>query len=50
MSLFYQLGRKAGAEYLEGADRLLSNLSPEEIDQINAALALLLDSFDREDT
>ena len=41
--------RKAGAEYLDGADRLLSNLSEDEIEQINAALALLLDCFEEED-
>ena len=41
--------RKAGAEYLEGADRLLSNLSESEIAKINEALALLLESFERED-
>ena len=42
--------RKAGAEYLDGADRLLSKLSEDEIEQINAALALLLDCFEEEDT
>jgi len=41
--------RKAGTEYLAGADRLLSDLAPAQIDQINDALALLLESFERED-
>lgn len=44
-----EVERKAGTEYLEGANRLLANLSPAEIDQINEALALLLESFERED-
>ena len=41
--------RKAGTEYLAGADGLLSDLSPAQIDQINDALALLLESFERVD-
>ncbi len=43
------LEAKAGAEYLGSADRLLSKLSPDELDQVNEALALLLDCFERED-
>ena len=44
-----EVERKAGAEYLDSADRLLSKLSPAELDQVNAALALLLECFERED-
>ena len=43
------LESKAGAEYLESADRLLSKLSPDELEQVNAALALLLECFEGED-
>lgn len=40
--------RKAGSEYIDSADRLLSKLSPDELDRVNAALALLLDCFEGE--
>jgi DNA-binding MarR family transcriptional regulator len=45
-----EVERKAGAEYLDSADRLLSGLSSDELDQVNAALALLLECFEREDS
>ena len=41
--------RKAGMEYSESADRLLSKLSAEELEQVSAALMLLLDHFEEED-
>lgn len=43
------LERKAGAAYLERADELLARLSPEQVAQVNDALALLLECFDEEE-
>ena len=43
-----EVERKAGAEYRESADRLLAKLSTDEIDQVNAALALLLERFEED--
>ncbi len=45
-----EVERKAGAEYLDGAERLLSDVSPAQIDRINEGLALLLESFEREES
>jgi len=43
-----EIERKAGSEYLDSADRLLSKLSAEDLDQIDAALTLLMDCFEGE--
>lgn len=44
------LEQKAGTEYSDSADRLLSKLSTEELEQVSSALALLLGCFEGEDT
>ena len=40
------LERRAGAEYLDAADRLLSQLGEEDLSRIGPALVLLLDCFE----
>ena len=42
--------RKAGAEYLDAADRLLSKLTAEELEQISDSLVLLLDCLEGEES
>ncbi len=41
--------RKAGTEYADSANRLLSKLSTEDLEQVSAALVLLLDCFEGEE-
>lgn len=43
-----EVERKAGSEYMDGAERLLAGLSPAELAQIDAALLLLLERFEAE--
>ncbi len=43
-----ELERKAGTEYSDAAERLLARLSPDDLERVSSALALLLECFEEE--